>query len=288
MTHPDPSRPRFLESTADQPWEPVPLDAEISSLVGVHLLAMGDADALVMSIDPPRRTGYGELSGQFVVSHWRRGGPLPRLRVSEAPGFMTVAALALARDLNVHRAFRVDAVIRSWYGPPRLTHAGVAVSVEEALSQLPAAPDPRAAAQARVARIRATYGRMLTDIAYRIDNSALFDSAVPTTSAFESALALWSDTTTGTPDEEVIRRSAIVTVTFDTARAHAETVGLAHLPLAARGQGRRAAGAARLARSATTEAERSAAEAQVVRILGSLALYYLPRPEDFRRAITEC
>lgn len=30
-----------------------------------------------------------------------------------------------------------------------------------------------------------------------------------------------------------------------------------------------------------------AAEAQVVRILGSLALYYLPRPNDVRKAITQ-
>ncbi len=276
-----------MSAHPDRPWEPISPDTELSALVGVHLLAVGDTDVLVASIDPPREAGYGELSGQLIASSWRRGGPLPRVRVTEVPGFATVASLALARDVVVRRAFRVDAVSRVWFGAPRVSHGGVTMSVEEALSRITAAPDPCAAAQARAARIRATYGRMLADIAYRIENAALFDSAVPTTAAFEKALALWSDVTASTPEEEVVRRSALVAVTFETARAHAETVGLAHLPLTARDQGRRAAGAARLARSASTEAEREAADAQVIRILGSLALYYLPEPGEFRRALTE-
>ena len=65
-------------------------------------------------------------------------------------------------------------------------------------------------------------------------------------------------------------------MTFDAARANADTLGLDHLPVTARDDARRAAGAARLAAGAATEAERAAANAQVVRILGSLALYYLP------------
>lgn len=73
---------------------------------------------------------------------------------------------------------------------------------------------------------------------------------------------------------------------FETARAHAETVGLAHLPQQARDHARRAAGAARLARAAATEAERAAAQDQVVRILRSLALYYLPDPDRLPLALT--
>ena len=272
---------------AGRPWEPVPLDAEVSTLVHTHLLVVGDSDAAVMSVDPPRATEYGELSGQFVIATWRRGGPFPRLRVGSAPGFATVASVMLSRGVVARRAFRVDAITRAWFGRPRVAHGDVTMTIDEALARIPAAPDPRAAAQARASRVRTTYGRMLADIAYRIENSALFDSAVPTTAAFERALALWSDVTAGTADEEVVRRSALVAVTFDTARAHAETVGLAHLPLTARDQGRRAAGAARLVRSASTEAEREAAQSQVIRILDALALYYLPGPKEFRQALTE-
>ena len=266
-------------------WEPIPLDTEVSTLVGAGVLTLDGADALVIGIQPPRRVGYGELAGQYVVSA-RRRGTFARTHVREVPGFSTVAALALTQGQNATRAFRIDAVGGFWFGQPQITHDGVTMTVEEALASLPAEPDPRAAAEARVARIRTTYGRMLSDIAYRIENSAMFDSAVPTTASFEQAMALWADIGTDTDPGEVTRRSALVTVTFDTARAHAETVGLAHRPLTARDQGRRAAGAARLARAATTDAERHAAEAQVIRILGSLALYYLPGPNDYRRALT--
>lgn len=264
-------------------WEPVPIDTPVSDLVDYRLLVVGDNDVLVFWIDPPRTVEYGELAGQFVVSGWRQGARFPRAKTIEVPGFMTVAALALNREVVARRAYWVDAAVR--YERPLVTVGDVEMPVDEAVRRLPVTPDRYGAAHARVSRIRTLYGRMLADIAYRIENSAMFDSAVPTTAAFETALALWSDVTERTPRDEVIRRSAVVAVTFDTARAHAETVGLAHLPHTARDDARRAAGAARLARSAGTDAEREAAEAQVVRILGSLALYYLPRPDDFRRAI---
>ena len=143
----------------------------------------------------------------------------------------------------------------------------------------------RAEAIDRVDEVKALYGLMLSDIAYRIENSALFDSSMPTTRAFDTAMAIWADITDGTPDVEVLRLSAIVKVQFDTARAHAETVGLAHLPLTARDDAGRAAKAARLAARAGSEAERTAAQKQVVRILSSLALYYLPDPGVYSRAL---
>ena len=127
---------------------------------------------------------------------------------------------------------------------------------------------------------------MLAAIAYRIENSALFDSTVATTRQFHTALALSSDVTSNTSDEEVIRRSALVTVAFDTARANAETIGELHLHYTARGPARRAAGAARLANSSTTETERDAAHSRVVSILRSLALDCLPDPAALPRAIT--
>lgn len=143
----------------------------------------------------------------------------------------------------------------------------------------------RAEATDRVDEVKAVYGQMLSDIAYRIENSALFDSAVPGTRAFETAMALWSDVGPRTPDAEVLRLSAVVKVTFDTARAHAETVGIDHLPLTARAEAGRAAKAARLAAGAKTDAERAAAQEQVVRILSSLSLYYLPDPGRLGRVL---
>lgn len=78
----------------------------------------------------------------------------------------------------------------------------------------------------QVDEIRALYGRMLSDIAYRIENSPFFDSSVPTTRQFETSLAMWSDVIPSTSDDEVVRRSAVVAVAFGTARSHAEVVGL--------------------------------------------------------------
>lgn len=98
------------------------------------------------------------------------------------------------------------------------------------MALLPSADAARDAAIARVADVRALYGRMLSDVAYRIENSALFDHAVAITNDFETALTLWADVTDDTPASEVVRLAAVVKVTFDTARAQAETVGLGHLP----------------------------------------------------------
>lgn len=140
---------------------------------------------------------------------------------------------------------------------------------------------------ARIEGILEEYGGLKLDIGYRIENSALFDAAAPTTNAFEVALVRYETQSAGLSLDQLDELATEVEITYSVARDHAETVGLAHLPSTARADARRAAKAVRLAEGATTDAEREAAMEQVTRILDSLALYYLPAPEGVRRQITD-
>lgn len=263
-------------------FRPVGLDAEVDTFMFRAVLALAGDDLLVLQ---PGVVETGPQAG-LRCRTWRNSGPRLRFRVRPVPPFATIAALGLERGIRLTRAFLADTA--GWRGrSPGFLIDGVWTTPASAAARLPTADASRDAAVARVADVRALYGRMLTDIAYRIENAALFDSAVPTTRAFETALVLWADVTAATPSAEVLRRAGVVKVTFDTARTHAETVGLAHLPQQARDQARRAAAAARLARKGSTPAERAAALEQVVRILRSLALYYLPDPDRLPRAIAQ-
>ncbi len=236
---------------------------------------------------PPARHGkVAHRAGHYDVTQWRNSGPLPRKLRRFVPDYATLQSLGIAQEWRADRAFLVDGVRWRLLLPPLIVLDGAELSIAAFLAACPALPDPRTECGTRVADVRAVYGRMLADVAYRIENAALFDSAVDTTRQFETALVLWADVTPSTADDEVKRRAALVELAFETARAHAETVGLAHLPQQARDRARRAAGAARLARAAATDAERAAAQEQVVRILRSLALYYLPDPDRLRRAIS--
>lgn len=134
----------------------------------------------------------------------------------------------------------------------------------------------RAAILERVEQIKADYGRLSTDIIYRIENSALFDSSDPTTAQFQTALITF-DGDDGTDLARLEELAGEVEVRFAVAQDHAETLGLHHLPRENRDTARRASNAARLAERATTDGERVASMRQVARILDSLALYYLPR-----------
>ncbi|MFT3889125.1 MAG: hypothetical protein QM713_13305 [Arachnia sp.] len=138
----------------------------------------------------------------------------------------------------------------------------------------------------RIDDIRADYGRRAADIVYRIENSALFDSAVPTTNALEVALVRCDVEAAALGLDELDDLATDLEIAYAVALDHAETVGFQHLPETARADARRAHKAAQLAAGATTDGERAAAAAQVIRILGSLALYYLPAPEAARRALT--
>ncbi|NHB84110.1 hypothetical protein G7085_04185 [Tessaracoccus sp. HDW20] len=142
----------------------------------------------------------------------------------------------------------------------------------------------RALIEARIDAVRDEYGRLSSDIVYRIESPALFDAASPLTGAFENALVRAGSHVDDL--EEFDDLATELEISFAVARDHAETLGIAHLPESARPDARRAGKAAQLAAGATSDGERQAALAQVVRILDSLALHYLPAPEAARRAIT--
>lgn len=123
----------------------------------------------------------------------------------------------------------------------------------------------------RVGVVKARYGAKLSDIVYRIENSALFDPSVPETQRFQVALLAWDE---NSPDAEHLADE--VERAFDEALRTAEKRGLDHLPETARDPARRAAKAATVAVSDAPPAEREAAAKRVAEILNSLALFYLP------------
>lgn len=165
---------------------------------------------------------------------------------------------------------------RAGHLPPTLRNAsGFRLTEAQARYQLPLPPAPVGPTPTeRVERIKAAYGALLTDVPYRIENSALFDAAVPQTQRFQVALLLWQDAeTSGASPADL---ASEVEESFALARAEAERRGLAHLPESARGPARTATKASRVALAATTAGEREAGARQAAEILGSLALYYLP------------
>lgn len=138
------------------------------------------------------------------------------------------------------------------------------------------------AATDRVDAVKETYGALREDVVYRIENSALFDTTVPQTREFHVALMGWDDSAATLSPGEQARLAAEIQVRFDTARAHAETLGLHHLPATARAVAQRAAGSLRLAQRSQSDGERAAALESAARLLSSLALYYLPDPQVVR------
>lgn len=252
---------------------PIGLDAQVRHFTGQLVLALEGDD--IFTLQTRISTTKSGRHTRLAVT-WRNTGPHLRARERPVPEHATIASLGLERGLRLTRAFVTDAGTWGSRRSPALMIDGVLLGPAQVVGLLPSADTSRDAAVARVADVRALYGRMLTDVAYRIENSAMFDHAVTTTDDFETALTLWADVGDDTPPSEVVRLAATVKVTFDTARAHAETLGLEHLPEESRAAGRRAVGAARLAAHAGTDGERAAAQEQVARILSSLSLYYLP------------
>lgn len=179
------------------------------------------------------------------------------------PTFLTVMLIQMGSN-------RAGNTIR-----PRITDGGaeiLASSVYQLLPRDTAAVDTAALSPAsRVDLVKERFGALRDDIIYRIENSALFDGAVPQTNRYQLALLAWDPSS---PSVEELATE--VEAAFDEARRHAEEIGLDHLPLTARDSGRRAARAAHTALNGTTDGEREAARRRVADILGSLALYYLP------------
>ncbi len=265
---------------------PMALTTELSQASDNFFLGAG-GDYLIGSRDPAGLPRPGILPaptrrGVHYVLAWVVRSGRGRRRAQWVADFTSLSSMAVMFGLDADRAARLPDITWSLFGP-RL-RAG-SLSPARIAEAIPAPSSRREMAKASVAEVRETYGRMLSDVAYRIENSALFDSEVPTTRRFDEALALWAEVTDATPEAEAVRRAGMVQVTFDAARAHAETVGLAHLPLRAREDAGRAAKAARLAKSSANAHEREAALEQVIRILSQLSLHFLPNPADAPRQL---
>lgn len=266
---------------------PMSLTTELSQASDNFFLGAGD-DYLIGSRDPAKRPRPGLLPesahrGVHYVLAWVVRSGRGRRRAQWVADFTSLSSVAVMFGLDADRAARLPDIAWSLFGPK--LHAG-SLTPARIAEAIPAPSSRREVARASAAEVREIYGRMLSDVAYRIENSALFDSEVPTTRRFEEALALWAEVTDATPEDETIRRAGMVRITFDAARAHAETVGLAHLPAKAREDAGRAAKAARLARSSTNAHEREAALEQVIRILSQLSLHFLPNPADATRQLS--
>ncbi len=173
---------------------------------------------------------------------------------------------------------------------PALAHHRLRYVTGQGASSLPALLDTRPMGRRAVARVdavKAEYGRLVSDVVQRIESPALFDPTVPETRAFTTALIEWDDTHESLPPADAAELAARVEVTFRSARARAEALGMDHLPGEARDPARRALGALRIARDrGTRREERRTALATASRILAELRLPYLPRPTELA-ALTE-
>ncbi len=157
-------------------------------------------------------------------------------------------------------------------GPAHVRIDGQSLMLSQVLARLaidtPTGPSP---AQ-RVDQVKARYGELLGDIRYRIENSALFDSAHPPTQRFELALVAWDPSS-----DQAEALATEVEQSFTAAISSAEQLGLTHLPSTARDTARRAVKAVSIATASNSTAERKVAAQQAAQLLDSLALYWLPK-----------
>lgn len=154
------------------------------------------------------------------------------------------------------------------------------------LADLEVGPDPAEIATRQVDEVKEEYGRLCTDLPYRIEHPALFDAAHPATEELTLALFQWDSEQARLDAGERAALASRVVTAFQTARQQAERIGMDHLPRTARAEASRALAAARIAAdSRTGRAERSAALEVVVQILDDLALYPLPSVAEARDAV---
>lgn len=284
-------------------WEPIPQSVAMRTLDGQTILALppNSTDALVVTVQvyegniylrharlpnldkPARLTGADSTLGVNLIKLFKMPTQVECIAIPsiEWPG----------RGGGLRFRGPVAAVGALASGTGLLALGGVAgAAIARRLGERPdvLSDDGRTArASRRIDDIRADYGRRAADIAYRIENSALFDAAVPTTAAFEAALVRCDAEAPALSPSELEGLATDLEIAYSVAVDHAETVGFQHLPSTARDDARRAHKAAQLADGAATDGEREAAVAQVIRILSSLALYYLPAPEAARRELTD-
>ena len=190
------------------------------------------------------------------------------LRMPELYMAALITVAAGAGSLMLPKAWQTGIKPRVIDGSREFFASGVyaQLTVDESVAD-PARLSPRS----RVDLVQERFAALRDDIVYRIENSALFDAAVPQTQRLELALMAWDEMS---PDAAALATE--VEAAFDDARRHAEELGLDHLPETARDSGRRAARAAHAALHGDTEGERENARRRVADILASLALYYLP------------
>lgn len=249
--------------------EPMPVAQRVSCPGSVSLRAVVLAHTAVRSTsaaEPPR-------------IRWPVSGSRMALPAMVALMVMVFLAAVLLGEPSL-LVFAVPLAASAWWqresGKLMLQPAVIADSWQLMPSQVmariphdatPAGPTPLD----RVEVVKSAYGQLLSDIVYRIENSALFDTAHPATNRFQVALLTWD---AGSP--RAAEMAEEVEVSFATARRDAERLGLTHLPLSARSSAARAVKVARVALSDAPEAERAAALVRADEILTSLALYYLP------------
>ncbi len=185
--------------------------------------------------------------------------------------FLTVLMTVFAAAV-VHRPFRHS----------RGNHRYVTDAYEGTFDAYrPASRELADTSRATVDAVKAEYGALFSDVVLRIEQPALFDVEVPATREFTRLMARWDDDRERLTPKERTALAARLRVAFDAARAHAERVGMDHLPPGARPPARRALGALRLARDPHAEAaERREALRRANDILASLMLHYLPRPDE--------
>ena len=141
-------------------------------------------------------------------------------------------------------------------------------------------------ADERVNAVKEEYGRLLSDIAYRVEFPALFDAGDPCGEKLALVLFEWDSTSARLEADEKIEMAAAIETAFRIAREHAERVGMRHFPPEARGRAEKVLHCIRVARdTAATSAERRAAMKAAIDILEDLALYYLPGPEEARLSL---
>lgn len=132
-----------------------------------------------------------------------------------------------------------------------------------------------------VEAVKAEYGALVSEVIARIESPALFDPTVPSTRKFTELMVRWDHDRGRLRPDQRLELASRLRVAFDTARAHAESLGLNHIPASQRDDARTALHALRLSKdSGATEAERRAALQRASSILHSLMLHYLPTPDE--------
>lgn len=256
----------------------------------VRFASLSGQDGAAHDVVVPAETTVGELIHGVLHLEPRTVGEIPDRVDPDKPKAELWPFLIAATGIAVGLIASMPVVIAAsfipllyglWTHLPRTVEGQRVVltprEIEEQLRELPAIEQdrpvdlPTLTPLERADHVRATYGQLLTDVVYRIENPALFDAAVPTTQAFELALLLWNQDAS-----DAAALASELESSFEAARRHAEAVGLDHLPEHARPVAERAVKAATTALTSGNEAERAVAREQAAKLLNSLALYYLP------------